>query len=97
MTDLATLELAAFVPLVGETFRLNTDEGNIDLVLHEAQALGLSPRPGGAFSLVFRAPQDQPVAQQLHPIHHPALGSMHLFLLPIGSVGDDLAYEAILT
>ncbi len=97
MTDLATLELNVFEPLIGQTFRLSTDAGDIDLVLHEAQALGQSLRSGGSFSLVFRATQERPIAQQLCPIHHPALGHMQLFLVPIGPMGDDLAYEAIFT
>ncbi|WP_321503845.1 hypothetical protein [Breoghania sp.] len=97
MTDLAALELRVFEPLIGETFRLSCDVGDMDLVLHEAQALGPSIRSRGAFALVFRAAPERPLSQQLYTIHHPALGNIQLLLIPIGPQGDALAYEAIST
>ncbi|MEI2385949.1 hypothetical protein [Breoghania sp. JC706] len=97
MTDLATLELPTFTPLIGETFKIGTDAGEIDLVLREASALGKAVRQGGAFSLLFQGPQDPALPQGLYPIRHEAIGELPLFLVPVGSLGEDKGYEAIFT
>lgn len=97
MTDLATVELDTFTPLVGETFRLPTQTGGMDLVLHEAKALGDGIRKGGAFSLLFRGPEDTVLAQQLTAIRHASFGELELFLVPVGPLGEGMGYEAVFT
>ncbi|WP_300466568.1 hypothetical protein [Breoghania sp.] len=97
MTDLTTLELSAFTPLVGETFRVKVESGEMDLVLHEANALGMAVREGGAFSLIFLNSEEEQLAQQLFTLHHPALGDLQLLLVPLGPLGEAMAYEAVFT
>lgn len=97
MTDLATLELHAFTPLIGETFHIATESGDLELVLREAAPLGKAVRQGGAFSLVFSGAENTPLAQQLCPIRHESLGELQLFLVPIGPCADGLGYEAVFT
>ncbi|PTW60066.1 hypothetical protein C8N35_10566 [Breoghania corrubedonensis] len=97
MTDLATLEVSTFTPLIGETFRVRTADREIELVLHEASALGKAVRQGGAFSLVFRGDDGLEIAQQLCPVHHRAIGEISLFLVPIGPLGEGMGFEAVFT
>ena len=97
MTDLATLDLNTFSPLIGETFVVETADGEIELVLHEANALGKAIRQGGAFSLIFRGADDLDLPQQLCRIHYAAIGEISLFLVPIGPLGEGTGYEAVFT
>jgi hypothetical protein len=51
-----------------------------------------------SFSLVFRGPADWPLVQRAHNLKHPKLGTIELFLVPIGKVEKDAVtrlYEAV--
>lgn len=98
MTDLSTVDLTTFSPLIGETFNVVTDHGEVALVLEEATALGQGARNGGSFSLIFKGSEGDPLPQQICPIRHAALGEMALFLVPIGPLGaEGMGYEAVFT
>ncbi len=47
------------------------------------------------FSLVFKAPNDAPVAQALYRLHHPVIGSADIFLVPFKKTDEGLFYEAV--
>jgi len=47
------------------------------------------------FSTFFRGPQNVFLPQQTYEFHHPDLGEMQIFLVPIGSDGKGYRYEAI--
>ena len=47
------------------------------------------------FALEFRAPLDAPVAQGIYHIEHDKLGTLNLFLVPIGRDKNGLVYEAV--
>jgi len=57
MADLATLTIESFSGRVGEPFRLAAGDGEVEIVLAEAQSLGPPPAPEvrAPFSLVFAA------------------------------------------
>jgi hypothetical protein len=50
-----------------------------------------------SFSLIFRGPRDPTLAQRIHPVEHPTLGTLTIFLVPIGPEGDptELHYQAV--
>jgi hypothetical protein len=86
------------------TFRVNMGSGEvIDLELIEAKTIGEGARPGlpgireQSFSLIFRGPRGRMLPQCIHSVEHPTLGTLTIFLVPIGSEGDPtgLHYQAI--
>ncbi len=85
----ATLE--TFAPRVGETFR--TDE--IELTLTEASPSGPSGAARPGFALVFRGPDEAPLAQGTYPLENPAVGRLDIFLVPIAPDPDGRRYEAV--
>ena len=58
---------------------------------------GDSGRKGGAFSLIFAAPRGPWLPQAIYPMRHAALGTMEIFLVPIGSLGEANGYQAVFT
>jgi hypothetical protein len=59
--------------------------------------LGQALRDGGAFSLVFAAKSGAVLPQAVYPLAHPALGTLEIFLVPIGPVPGGMGYEAVFT
>lgn len=47
------------------------------------------------FSLLFVAPPDTPVSQDLFPVEHPVLGAMEVFLVPVGADDQGINFEAV--
>lgn len=100
--DPATLEHAQFAPLVGSKFQLrHGDNGVAELDLIEAKALGRGRAHPGAkrepFSLLFRAASPRfYLPQSMYPLHHASLGSLELFLVPLGPDATGMRFEAIL-
>lgn len=94
---LEKLTLADFSPLLDQTFAL-TDTG-LTLRLAEAAALRNSGRGREPFSLIFHGPAHAPLEQKIHPMEHPALARLELFLVPIGYIdtpeGRSLRYQAV--
>lgn len=96
--NLDELTLADFEPLVGERFALRADAvGTLDVALASATTLG--PRPGGRdpFTLVFSGPREPIAPQATYRFEHAALGSLELFVVPIGQDATSTSYEAIFT
>ncbi|MBN8504013.1 MAG: hypothetical protein J0L58_06040 [Burkholderiales bacterium] len=87
---LNTLTLQDFEPEQGQTIRV----AGLPMQLVSATPLRF-PRPGvrSGFSLLFRAQSPAPLAQGQHPVEHPRLGSMDIFLVPLG--GEPAEFEAI--
>lgn len=88
------LTLEDFTPLVGAAFNLVDPPG--ELMLIEAEG---SPTMAGAlrlgFSLMFSGPHQAALEQRIHALHHAALGTIELFLVPVSRVGDTVLYQAI--
>ena len=99
MTKAASeLSQSMFDPLVGATFHILTgDHQSVPVELVESTALTPPatrddlPIRTDPFSLVFKGDRDLTLAQQIYEIRHAQLGSLELFLVPIG-VGE---YEAV--
>jgi hypothetical protein len=47
------------------------------------------------FSLLFRAPQDEPIQQGTYWLEHDQLGSGELFLVPVSKDDNGVCYQAV--
>jgi hypothetical protein len=86
------LTARAFSGHVGEAFRVHRGGSGpleVELVSVEGEPEG---RP---FSVVFRGPADAPLSQGIHRMEHPKMGSLDIFLVPIGPDGEGFLYEAV--
>ncbi len=102
---LEDVTLATFEPHLGSSFTVEIeDDTRVELRLIEASALGAPPdRAAGAptardpFSVVFRGPRRPVLAQRIHPLQHPSLGRLDIFIVPIGPDREGMCYQAIFT
>lgn len=93
--DFATVTIDHFVPLRGMFFDIQTSDGAVPLTLNKVEAAGSTGRAGGAFSLLFVAPKGPWLPQATYPVKHPTLGTMEIFLVPIGPLAEGNGYQAI--
>ena len=97
MLDQLTIE--SFVPHVGTSFRLQTDDRQIELRLAravkvmESEAARLKRT---AFSLFFVAPVLLP--QHIYRLSHEAFAEpLEIFLVPVAKDANGFTYEAVFT
>lgn len=84
---------------------IETDGGDataaIPFKLTEVNALPNSnePRPDkrGPFSLILHAPIEGQPAQGIYTLNHDKMGTLSLFLVPVGSDSDGVLFEAVFT
>jgi hypothetical protein len=95
--DLATVTAADFTALEVPEFARVVAEGEPPISLTLIAVSPGRPREGGRdpFSLTFTGPADITLQQGIHPLTHPELGDVELFLTPVGQAGPDWAYEAV--
>ena len=95
----ASLTEEEFSKHVNTIFRINLeDQGAVDLEL--VQVKGYMNKPGEAegmerFSIFFTGPAKPFLLQQTYSLSHEGLGTMEIFLVPIGVDGDGFRYEAV--
>lgn len=97
MIDSAKLTPADFEGRVEDEFRISTPEGEVALKLTGVLRLGQALREGGAFSLTFLSPPGPFLPQAIYPLHNAALGTVELFLVPLGPKDGGNRYEAVFT
>jgi hypothetical protein len=95
--DLAALGIGDFTPHLEATFDMQTAGGVVPLKLAKVDPAGDSGRNGGAFSLIFVAPEGPWLPQGMYPVQHPVLGTMEIFLVPVGPASGGNGYQAIFT
>ena len=78
-------------------FFLQGAAGELALRLTDIRKLGQAKRPGGAFALEFVLPSGTVLPQAIYALEHAALGSLAIFLVPLGRTQDGVRYEAIFT
>ena len=92
---LESYTIDTFSPLVGSAFMLHADATHeLELELIQAQATARTHN-GRPFSLVFRGPRAPVAIQRIYPLDHRTLGSIELFLVPIGPDEHGMNYEAV--
>jgi hypothetical protein len=95
--DLAKLRIDDFSSRLDEVFEMHTAGGVVPLKLSKVDSYGQASREGGAFSLLFVAPQGPWQPQATYPLEHPALGVMEIFLVPVGPTAGGNGYHATFT
>ncbi|MGB6349055.1 MAG: hypothetical protein WBG10_03420 [Pseudolabrys sp.] len=97
--NIATLTAADFEPHVQDEFQIASPTGEIafSLKLVEVHRLGRASRPDGAFSLLFLSPPGPFYPQATYPLTHATLGTLDLFLVPLGPTDGGNRYEAVFT
>jgi len=97
--DLASITVEAWEAWIDQSFGVGAEEGSgafMTIKLIEAQ-----PRHGHGFggrvpySLLFRGSATSPLTQSTWWLSHPGLGTMPVFLVPVGANSDGFDYEAI--
>ena len=87
--------LDQFSPEVDSKFLMHYGDGRTaELRLVSATDVGSSPRQT-QFSLIFQGPTDAPLFQSIFRLDHETLGTLDLFLVPIGRNETGVQYEAI--
>lgn len=95
--DLAGLKRDDFTSHLDTVFDMQTPDGVVPLKLVKVDSAGASGRAGGAFALLFVAPQGPWLPQAIYPVTHPAIGAMDIFVVPIGPVSGGNGYHATFT
>ncbi len=97
-----TPTLATFTSCVGTNFRITFTDGVLDLTLSAVEPHGTRvPRPDGPdlrtepFSLLFLGPPRPVLPQRTWDLTHPVLGTLAVFLVPIGPKDGRMRYEAV--
>jgi hypothetical protein len=99
MTDIGSLTHEQFEACLKQAFVLDAgDDRIVETVLDEVSPKGaINPRSDRRrpFSVIFRAPLEPLLPQQIYTLNNATLGSLSLFLVPIGPDGDSMLYEAV--
>jgi hypothetical protein len=93
--DLAEATADDFLPHLGSSFAVTgTDQPPFELSLELVQTQGTAAG-GRPFSLLFRGGPNPPVPQAIWRLDNVSLGSLDLFLVPLGPDTDGQRYEAV--
>lgn len=91
------LTLQHFAGCVNETFSASLSDMDVPFVLVEARPL--QNAPGNAarvpFSLLFRNGSAFLFPQQTYQMHHPRVGEVGIFLVPVAQERDGFLYQAV--
>jgi len=89
------IPLEAFSAIVGQTVRVSSGEHYIDAEVTQAQILANpSPRAQAPFFVIVRHNgATRAINQGIYQIAHPNLGTLDLFLVPIGPDAQGMCYE----
>jgi Domain of unknown function (DUF6916) len=100
-TMTALLTESEFSQHVNTKFRLNADSGKaIELELVEVASYAFKDNPNERsgmerFSLFFAGPPEPFLPQAIYSLSHDKLGSLDIFLVPIGRNEKGFSYEAV--
>jgi hypothetical protein len=101
MKALDKLQTSDFLPYLHQTFRIRLDaEGvepiDLELVSVKETGSGSGPEVRQPFSLHFLGPVSPHYLQQgIYPLEHEPMGTLELFIVPLGPEGGRMRYEAI--
>ena len=92
-----------FAPAVGQAFVIDAGvAGIIELELTEASTYSQAPPVDDSgsrspFHLLFRGPPDPVLAQQICRLENATVGTLEIFIVPVGRTDAGTDYEAIFT
>src|SRR5689334_21860963 len=102
--QLSELTFEHFEPHIGQVFLIRYDpDQTLETTLVKVARLGSEPpsdkppKRRWAFSLVFQGPMSPVLSQRIYTVEHAALGTLEMFLVPLGPDSDQqgMHYEAI--
>ena len=82
---------------LGSSFRLHAEELIVEVRLVECRGLSVTHGKREPFSIVFRAPMETGLPQNTYRLEHDEMGSLDLFIVPIGPDSEGMRYEAVFT
>jgi hypothetical protein len=93
-----------FRPAVGQTFSLHAEgAGTLQLELVGARTIEPDAPPVDSaghrtpFALDFRGPTDPVLPQAIYRLDNPSVGTLEIFVVPVGRTDAGTDYEAIFT
>jgi hypothetical protein len=96
---LENLTAEDFRPCLNQQFTIRLEDGSdYSLELFQVNETGTARTPGERrpFALLFRNPRtDGYLAQRIYRLEHPALGTLEVFIVPLGAFADGMHYEVI--
>jgi len=99
--QLDRLTVADFSSHIGSAFRMHTGPGqSVEVELIEATSFVHAPDAapkGRPFNLLFRGPHPacDRLSQQIYVFEHPAVGTMEIFVVPLGPDEKGMRFEAV--
>jgi hypothetical protein len=86
-----------FESCLNQPFKLELEGRTYPLELIAANRLDNTAKFGDrdAFSIIFRGSKQLQLDQQIYRIEHERLGTMELFIVPIGPDEQGMCYEAV--
>ena len=92
-----------FSPYINQKFRIHLESSQpleaelVEVTEHEPKSEDKTKSSERAsFSIVFRCAQDNPLQQMIYKVEHDKMGTLELFLVPIGPDEKGLQqYEAV--
>jgi hypothetical protein len=105
MPDLGSLTAAAFAEQLSTVFRLQTGGEALPLELVEVRRATYADDPAAVgpsgrrvpFNLLFRGPRSPYARQGTHRLEHDRMGTLEIFLVPLGPDATGMRYEAVFT
>jgi hypothetical protein len=95
--SLSSLKAADFEPHLGEEFTVSAADANVAFKLAQLERIGAALRAGGAFSLLFLSAPGPILPQGIYAMAHPTLGTLELFIVPLGPKDGQNRYEVVFT
>jgi len=96
---LESLTINDFADKIGQPFKIRFEENvEVDLTLSKVDPGKYKSPVGGRepFSLIFNGPENLRLSQGAFPLEHEALGSLPIFIVPVGQNADGtILYQAI--
>lgn len=96
---LEKLTRSTFEDCAARRFKLESEQGQIELELKEAVDVGTKPENAQRqpFAVTFEGPSEPVLPQQIYTLDNDELGSIELFLVPVASDDQGTEYEAVFT
>jgi hypothetical protein len=103
--DLRSLTADAFAAHLNTVFRLQTGAEPLPLELVEVQRASYADDPAAVgpsgrrepFTIRFRGPRSPYARQAIYRLEHDRMGTLEIFLVPLGPDAAGMRYEAIFT
>jgi hypothetical protein len=93
---LDTLRAEDFQPLIGQEIDVDAHGERVKLEVATAAAIpSPSPRAAPPFHLILKSTANWRAAQGIFRLHHPRLGTIDVFTVPVGPADGGFCYEVI--